>query len=53
MKIEVIQNVNGCWYWRLVAENGEILATSEAYSSKSKCMQTVKSVNKTTGLAIC
>lgn len=52
IEIEVLQNVNGCWYWRLVAENGEVLATSESYSSKTKCMKTVKSVSKTTGLTI-
>lgn len=29
----VEQNVNSCWYWKLRAGNGEILAHSEAYTS--------------------
>lgn len=45
MKIEIDKNKQGEYYWRAVASNGEILAVSEAYSSKAKCEQTVKMVN--------
>lgn len=50
MFIEVIVNRNGAWFWRLIAENKEILAVSESYSSKGKCVQTVKQVSNELGL---
>lgn len=49
-EIEVTKNKNGCWFWRLVASNGEILAVSEAYSSKGACLKTVKSLSKSYGI---
>ena len=52
MYIEITQNVNGCWYWRLMATNGQILAHSESYSSKAKCKQTTKSVAKSCNLEV-
>ncbi len=50
MKIEVQQNVNGQWFHHLKASNGLILQSSEAYSSKSKCMKTVDAICGYTGL---
>ena len=38
-KVKVWQSKDG-WRWSLIARNGKILATSEAYSSKGKCLQT-------------
>lgn len=32
------------WHWRLMSTNGEIVASSEAYSSRAKCLQTAKRV---------
>lgn len=49
-KIEITKNKNGCWFWRLVAANGEILAASEAYSSKGACLKTVKGLSKSYGI---
>jgi uncharacterized protein YegP (UPF0339 family) len=49
MNITMSQNKNDAWYWELMAGNGETLAISESYSSKSKCLKTVKSVAKTLG----
>ena len=46
MKFEVVININGAYFFRLIADNGNILASSEAYSSKSKCVQTVKAIAK-------
>jgi len=46
MKFEVAINQNGAYFFRLIADNGNILASSEAYSSKSKCVQTVKAIAK-------
>ena len=42
MKIELFQDVNKCWRWRIVADNGEVLATSEAYASKRNAIDTGK-----------
>lgn len=39
MKIIATKNINGAWYWRLVGGNGEIMANSEAYSSKRACLK--------------
>ncbi len=44
MKIQILKNANNKWYWRIVAANGNILAHSEAYSSKAKARKTVRSV---------
>jgi uncharacterized protein YegP (UPF0339 family) len=52
VNIEILQNCTGAWFWHIMSTNGQCLATSEAYSSKTKCTQTAKSVSKTTGLAI-
>lgn len=37
--VELFLSADG-WRWRLVHQNGEILSTSEAYSSKDKAEQT-------------
>lgn len=40
--LQPFQDAAGKWRWRLRAEgNGRILASSEAYSSRRKCMKTV------------
>ena len=41
MKIELFEGKDG-WRWRLRAANGEILATSEAYSSKDAAEETAE-----------
>lgn len=46
MKFEIVINKNGAYFFRLVADNGNILASSEAYSSKTKCVQTVRAIAK-------
>lgn len=50
MKIIVQQNKLGEWFHHLKATNGRILQSSEAYSSKSKCMKTVNAICAATGL---
>ena len=32
------------WYWNLVARNGEIIATSEGYSSKAMALKGIRAV---------
>lgn len=42
--LEIFQDASGAWRWRMRARNNEILAVSEAYSSKAKAQQTAKLV---------
>ncbi len=44
MKI-VILKLRRQWYWKLVANNGRILAHSETYSSKAKAVKTANRMN--------
>ena len=47
---EVYQDAGGGWRWRLIHENGNILADSgEAYSSRSKARQGLDSVRSNVG----
>jgi uncharacterized protein YegP (UPF0339 family) len=34
MRLEVYRGEDGCWYWRCVAANNEIIATGESYPRK-------------------
>ncbi|MFO7833480.1 MAG: HVO_2922 family protein [Halohasta sp.] len=44
---EVYEDTAGQWRWRLVHDNGNILADSgEGYSSKQKCTQGLESVKQ-------
>ena len=38
--------------WRLKAANGEVVATSEGYSSKDACMKGIESVKKNAPIAM-
>lgn len=40
--IELFKDADSAWRWRLRAANHEVLAVSEAYSSRSKAEQTAK-----------
>lgn len=40
------------WYWRLQAANGQIIATSEVYYSKSNAMRTAKKLSKAINVPI-
>lgn len=51
-KIELFRDVNRCWRWRIVGGNGEVLATSEAYSSMTQCKDTARLLAKVTALEI-
>jgi uncharacterized protein YegP (UPF0339 family) len=52
MNIEIEQNCNNAWFWRLRADNGECLAISEAYSSKAMCKKTANVVAKAANLSV-
>ena len=43
-KFDVYKDSNGQFRFRLKAANGEIIATSEAYTAKSGCMNGIESV---------
>lgn len=43
-RYELYENAGGEWQFRLKAANGEIIAVSEAYSSKSAAMHGIESV---------
>lgn len=45
-KFEVWVDKAGKYRFRLKAPNGEVIATSEAYNSKTSCMNGVQSVIK-------
>jgi len=44
MRIEVLKNKSGKWFWRIVAKNGRILAHSQAYASKQGATSTASAV---------
>lgn len=48
--IEAFTDADGAWRWRLRHANGEILATSEAYSSRAAMIDTAQNLSKWTGL---
>lgn len=45
-KFEVFEDNRGEYRFRLVAENGEIIATSEGYETKAGCKNGIESVKE-------
>jgi len=45
-KFEVYQDKAGGYRFKLKTPNGEVIATSESYSSKTSCMNGIQSVMK-------
>ncbi len=50
-KFEVYKDTATEYRFRLKAPNGEIIATSEAYTSKAACMNGIESVKKNAPIA--
>ncbi len=50
-KFEWFKDKAGKFRFRLVAANGEIIATSEAYNSKDGCVSGIESVKKNAPIA--
>jgi uncharacterized protein YegP (UPF0339 family) len=50
-KFEMYTDKSGKCRWRLKASNGEIIATSEAYSSKAACKNGIESVKRNAPIA--
>ncbi len=45
-KFVVFKDASGQYRFRLVAPNGEIIATSEAYTTKQACLDGIAAVKK-------
>lgn len=43
MHIEILKK-RKYWYWRIIADNGQVLATSETYSSHAMALKTAMKV---------
>ena len=50
-KFIIFKDASGQYRFRLVAPNGEIIAASEAYTSKRSCLDTIEAVRKYAPLA--
>lgn len=51
MQFEIRDAVNGQYYWRIVASNGQVLATSETYVAKQSAINAASSVKTNAGTA--
>lgn len=48
---EVFKDVSGQFRFRLKSSNGQVIATSESYTSKQSCLDGINSVKKNAPLA--
>ena len=46
MKFEIVKSDNGTWFFRIVAQNGNVLAHSQQYTEKASAKSTVESIKK-------
>ncbi|OJF14062.1 YegP family protein [Couchioplanes caeruleus] len=51
MKFVLKNTSNGQVRFNLVADNGQVVATSEAYTRKTSAMDTIESIKRSTGSA--
>lgn len=52
MKYEVWKMKNGDWGWRLIAVNGEIIASGEGFKNKKDCIASIKLVQSSSDAPI-
>lgn len=45
-RFEVRKAINGTFYWRLVARNGNVMASGGEYNTKSSAVRAVKAVKR-------
>jgi uncharacterized protein YegP (UPF0339 family) len=50
-KFEIYKDKKGEFRWRLRADNNQVIATGEGYSSKAACKNGIESVKKNAGKA--
>ncbi|WP_206107567.1 YegP family protein [Paludisphaera rhizosphaerae] len=46
MKFVVYRDGTGEYRWRLIASNGQIVASGEGYKNKADCLSTIASIQK-------
>ena len=46
MQFEIRRASGGQYYWRILATNGQVLATSESYYNKADALSAVESVRR-------
>ncbi len=51
-EVQIDRNKNGCYYWRQIAHNGEILSSAEPYSTWGDCWDTANSVSEQCGVPL-
>lgn len=51
MKFEIHRASGGQYYWRIVASNGQVLATSETYYNRTDAQAAAESVKSQAGSA--
>jgi uncharacterized protein YegP (UPF0339 family) len=51
MQFEIHRASGGQYYWRIVASNGQVLATSETYYNKADAQSAAESVRSNAGSA--
>ena len=51
LKVEVCKGSKH-WWWRMIAHNGQVLATSETYTAKNKCLKSAKKVAEQLGVKV-
>ena len=44
--VEIFNNEQKQWYWRIRSANGQILATSEAYTTKQSAHEVAEKLHK-------
>lgn len=45
-KYEIYKDISGEFFFRLKSSNGEVIATSESYTTKGACVKGIKSIGK-------
>lgn len=50
--VEFFKDKNKQWHFRVVATNGRILCSSEAYTTRAKARKGVKSIHRNIGRAL-
>lgn len=50
-RFEVCKAINGTFYWRLVARNGNVMASAGEYNTSSAARRAVKAVRRAAALA--
>ncbi len=50
-KFKLKDTVNGQVYWRFEADNGDVICTSETYTSKQSALHSIRLVQRTASAA--